>query len=465
MDILVDGYARKWALLRAGWLALLVAGGLACSGPGPDGPGNRRNVLLITLDTTRADRLGCYGYGPETTPHLDALADEGVVFDLAIAQAAVTPVSHASILTGLNPYNHGLRVLHGVSGSRLPEERVSLAETLRDAGYATGAFLSAFPVSAYFGLEQGFDVFDAEFGKNDAPPINQRGVVNTGSAQRRAEDTNARALEWLGRVDGPFLAWLHYFDPHDAALLPPEETMASFSAPPGSEKDRLRALYDFEIRYMDAQIGAVFQALRRSRHWENTIVVVVADHGEGLGDHDWWSHGVLYQEQIRVPFLLRSPGLPASRVDSLVRTIDIVPTLLALLEMPPDNSLDGLNLLPLIGGDTASGPRWAYSDSINRLVYHPVPGVEDRKTDVLAALTDGRWKYIHHSIRREESELYDLANDPRETRNRFTDHPDIAKRFQAELKRRAYLPEGLLGEQRVGPRVVEQLRALGYLAE
>src|SRR4030095_7715569 len=156
-----------------------------------------RNLLLVTLDTTRADRLSCYGYDRETSPRIDAFARDATLFDLAIAQAANTPVSHASILTGLDPYHHGLRVLHGRAGNRLAESLTTLAEVWRQAGGETAAFVSAFPPTRAFGLGQGFDLFDERFLVPGATPVDSDGIVNTGPNQRRSDETTRAALKWL----------------------------------------------------------------------------------------------------------------------------------------------------------------------------------------------------------------------------------------------------------------------------
>ena len=295
-------------------LGACTVGLLSC---GPSAPPPRYNVLLITLDTMRADHLGCYGYEKPTSPRLDALAQESVVFDLAIAQAAVTPVSHASILTGREPYNHGLRVMHGLVANRLEEDQTTLAEVWRQTGAPTVAFVSAFPVSTAFGLEQGFEVFDEDFPNVDGEGlVSARGTVNTGQSQRRADATTEAATNWLraqadeftGNGD-PFLMWVHYFDPHDPQMLPPKEYMQKglnevFRPPADTRADLLRSVYDTEVSYMDAHVGRLLDTFEELGLRENTIVVVVADHGEGLGDHGWWTHGVLYQEQIRVPLMI-----------------------------------------------------------------------------------------------------------------------------------------------------------------
>lgn len=444
--------------------ALLGLGG-SCGGPAADG---RPVVVVVTLDTTRADHLGCYGAPVEgISPRLDGLASEGVRFDAAYAQAAVTPVSHASIFTGLYPYNHGLRVMHGTQQNRLDPAQVTLAEILAEVGYETGAFVSAFPVTEYFGFDQGFDEFDADFDTSTGR-VGARGVVNTGAAQRTAGETTDRALSWMERQDGPFFLWLHYFDPHDETVVPPREDLPGFRME-GPEREWRRQLYDLEITYMDRELGRVFDALRERGLWEDAVVVVTADHGEGLGDHDWWTHGVLYQEQVRVPLLLRAAGLPAGgEVGATVRTIDIVPTVAELIglgegDLPP---VDGVSLVPLARGEVEGLDLSAYADSVNTMNYASVGGGVDRKNDLLFAIVlDDRWKYIHHLKSPNNSELYDLREDPQELRNVIRERPGIVQRANRELKAVPFMPYKQLELEDTPPEVLRKLRELGYAGE
>lgn len=449
--------------------------GLKGSKQGRSEPGSRPpNVVLVTMDTTRADHLGCYGDHHAQTPNLDRLARESVLFSQAIAQASVTPVSHASILTGLEPYHHGLRVLHGTRANRLADDKVTLAEVLRRAGYRTGAFVSAFPAGSRFGLAQGFNTFDEKFEK---PPgketVSPGGIVNTGLAQRRADETTDRALAWLtdaSGASGPVFLWVHYFDPHDPMVVPPARFMAQFPKASGSEEDRLRELYDIEISYMDQQLGRLLEGVRDTLGADRTLTIVTADHGQGLGDHDWWTHGILYQEQIRVPLLIRLPGdqgaaaSAGKRVDSTVRSIDLVPTVLQVAGIPqkawPD-PLDGRSLVPLLQPGTTEGDRTAYADSINRLTYNSTRTIRDVKNDVLFALVRPPWKYIHHLLRRNESELYNLEKDPGETHNLYRELPDVVQSFEIELQQRQVMPR--LGAEPDDPEVSKRLESLGYV--
>ena len=459
---------QRWTALAAILViapALFV--GLLCCSRTPTAPTPGLNVLLITLDTTRSDHLGCYGYAEATSPRLDGFAKSGTLFTNAYSTASVTPVSHASILTGQYPYKHGLRVLHGLSENRLPEGAVTLAEVLRDAGYETAAFISAFPAGSRFGLDQGFRSFDEAFLEGPVDRIvGSDGKVNTGKNQRRAADTTDIALDWLARAPEPFFAWLHYFDPHDARIVPPPEFLMQYPVPAGSVSYRLKRLYDIEIRYMDQQIGRVLDALDASGLTADTVAVIVSDHGQGLGDHDWWAHGILYEEQIRAPLIIRAPGLPAGRrVQHLVRTVDIAPTILDLVGLDPGllGHADGVSLVPMLEGESSDPGYVAYADSVNMLTYGSAVGKPDVKNDMLFALTNGRWKYIHHLIHEDESELYDLARDPHELSNLYAVRTDQVERWRKDLKARGFQPDHSQGRGQMSPEDMERLRSLGYL--
>jgi arylsulfatase A-like enzyme len=426
------------------------------------------SLVLITMDTTRADHLGIYGYPGNTSPRIDALAARASVFTKAISQAAVTPVSHASILTGLYPYHHNLRVMHGTFENTLGDSQSTIAEVLRDRGYATAAFVSAFPLSARFGFSQGFEVFDEDFvGESSlAEAITKEGVVTTGQVQRGAGDTTDRAIAWLRDIEGPFFLWLHYFDPHDDQLLPPADFLEGFPTPVDDERKRLRALYDIEIAYMDRQIGRVVDTLGELGLLESSVLALTSDHGEGLGDHDWWSHGILYQEQIRVPLVIAASDTGSGqRVDSLVRSIDIAPTLLELIGIPKEQQpeYDGQSLVDLMTGKVDDLSLSAYSDSVNTLSYELSPNITDTKSDMLfSVILDGRWKYIHHLDFQPNNELYDLTRDPGELKNIIALHPTIARRARTELDRHPFTPTRQLEGHDVPEDVIEALRALGY---
>jgi arylsulfatase A-like enzyme len=427
------------------------------------------NVVLITLDTTRADRLGCYGYPKETSPCLDRLAEEGVVFDFALAQAAVTPVSHASILTGLNPYRHGVRVIHGKAGYRLSTDHPTLTTLLKEAGWKTAAFLSAFPVSEYYGFHHGFDKFISGISKEGARQVgfDEEGKFTWSVTrnQRRAEVTTQEARRWLRKRKKPFFLWVHYFDPHDPTLMPPDHIVEQFrqDASKNSREDRLKLLYDAEIFYMDQQIGSLLERLRETGHYDNTIFIVVADHGEGLGDHDWWYHRALYQEQLRLPLIIRLPEGPSGvRVKELVRSIDILPTVLEALDLPIPSGVEGKSLLKLMEG-RGDAPRFAYADAINLLDNNLRDGTLVRNQDLMYCVTDGTWKLIHRQFNPDQSELYNLKTDPGELRNVIDQYPKEHERLMQLLEQTGGRIDELIEAAPENPDVLQRLKDLGYI--
>lgn len=434
-------------LLGAALFALLLAG---CTRT----PETQLSALLVTLDTTRADRLGCYGYPLPTSPVLDRLAAEGVLFWNAIAPASVTNTVHASIFTGLEPYNHGVRSMVDQRATTLEDSHVTLAEVLRDTGFRTAAFVSATPAAREFGFMQGFELFDDDFARG--------GRIE----QRRGDQTTDLVIDWLTAVDEPFFGWVHLFDPHDAKLMPPQELLDSFK--PERWRDRAiatRAVYDAEVRFMDQQIGRLLEALDQRGLRERTVVIVVADHGEGLGDHDWWPHGLLYQEQIRVPLILSLPGGPNGlRIDPLVRLVDLAPSLLNWLAVDPGRmpEMDGVDLSRLLTEPTRPLARYAYSESANLQQYSSL-GTVTRKTDRLYVVTDQRWKLIYHQLRPTESELYDLESDPTESTNLFASETEARDRLLRELMRRDPLVRESGDAVDVPPELREKLESLGYI--
>lgn len=413
-------------------VAAIALAGASC-GP-PSGP---PNVVLVTLDTTRPDRMSCYGFTPGSTPSFDALAADGVRFERAVTSSALTPVSHASILTGTYQYHHGLRVLWAESGYELPADRETLTTRLRAEGYSTAAIHSAFPVSSVFGFAHGFDHFDgleASFKSRD------KGKARWDLKQRRSDDTTALVLDWLETAEEPFFLWVHYWDPHDPALVPPEEYLEGIQRSPEGEYHHVE-LYAAEVRYVDEQFGRLVEGLRRRGAYDRTALVVTADHGEGLDDgfqrHGWSKHRMVYEEQLRVPLLLRLPDGPRGVVvQDLVRTVDIVPTLYAALGIESDVRFDGRPLQPLFEGGGGDEPRIAYADQVNG--YDHNAGMVRHRPDAayLYSVQDAEWKLIYRPHMPERSELFHLPSDPGEVQNRFATDPVVAGRLLEDLARR-----------------------------
>ena len=432
-------------------LAAIAALGASCAPAVEDHP----NILLITLDTTRADRLGCYGWPDASTPHIDALADRGVRFEMTLSTAGITPMAHASILTGLNPYHHGLRVFHGDVGHHLSDEIPTLPETLAAAGYETAGFVSAYPLIPYYGLDQGFQTYRTGIEDTQETIDLTRPVRSLrenllldeprSRVQRRADTTTQEALEWLDSrdTDSPWFAWVHFFDVHDLSLVPPlewaeEHGLNYDEAPHQRDLATKDAFYDMELAWMDLQLGRLFDWLESSGALEDTLVVLTADHGQGLSDgqrlHGWSRHRLLYQWSLHVPLLIAGPQIPRGEVvEALTRVTDIVPTLLELIDLTPAGPMDGASLMPLMAG-VEEHSRWAYADALNTLDTHaPLARLPLRCRDDLHAVFDGRYKLIHHRNAPEESELYDLLEDPQEQINLYTRDQQTVTRLRSFL--------------------------------
>ncbi|HET9316578.1 MAG TPA: sulfatase, partial [Vicinamibacteria bacterium] len=350
------------------------------------------SVVLLTLDTTRADRLGCYGHPGGASPNLDALARRGVLFRQAYAHVPLTCPSHASLLTGRLPTGHGVRDNGGyVLAPGLP----TLAERFAAAGHRTGAFVSAFVLDRRFGLARGFATY------HDAVPAGSAADQGDPSHRAvRAEETIDRALRWLEQDPGrPFFLWVHLFDPHHPYEAP-EPYRSRFGADP----------YLGEIAYTDAQVGRLLEAAGRRR----ALVAVMGDHGEGLGDHEEITHGYfVYSNTQRVPLLLALPGvLPeGASVDGVVRGVDLAPTLLDLAGLPGLPEPDGVSLRAHVAGRRGDDAGPAYVES-----YHPRFwwGAQE-----VLGVRSGRWLFVEAP----RPELYDVAADPAEKTNLAASHP------------------------------------------
>lgn len=431
------------------------------------------NVLLITLDTTRVDYLSCYDSSKgELTPNIDAVAADGVRFEFAIAQSAGTPMSHASILTGLNPYRHGVRVISAAGGYKLKPGLPTLATILAERGWHTGAFLSAFTVSEYYDFNRGFATFDNGLTQNpESIVVDDKGGRkrwDQDKHQRRSDVTVRQALTWLGLPrTTPFFLWIHLWDPHDRMILPPEEVVKPFIKPGMSPEETKRAIYAAEVFFVDQQLGRVFALLREKDWYERTLIVIVADHGQGLGQHDWWAHRLLYQEGIHVPLILRGPDWPKGRVaPELVRTTDILPTVLESLGINPPGGLDGLGLNELIAG-RAGAPRMAYADQIIEydLVGYQI-ATQRPKDKLNYCAMDRTWKLIYRYTHPDESELFNLADDPFELNNVLADHPEQFARLKKYLDEcNGYVTRPFTEEALPDRSVLDSLSALGYIGQ
>jgi arylsulfatase A-like enzyme/predicted Zn-dependent protease len=420
-------WRNRFAGFAAGGLAVCAAVALV---HGCGGSRQRPNVLLVTLDTTRADHVGCYGASPSPTPNLDRLAREGIVFEHALTPIPLTLPSHSTILTGQIPSRHGVR---NNGAYVLPPSAETLAEAFGRAGYQTGAFVSAFVLHHQFGLAQGFDAYDDS-------------LID----ERSAALTTARALRWLDRRDAkrPFFLWVHFFDPH----TPWTPARAYRSLP-------LPSPYDQEIAAADGSLGEILNWLREQRLLDRTIVAVVGDHGEGLGDHGEAEHGLfLYRETIDVPWVMRLPKAKSAgaRISALVGTIDLAPTFLDQAGLPPLAATSGTSLRGLLRGDAAPERR-------GLLLETNYPH-ESFGWAPLRGLRTPEWSWI----RAPQPELYRLGDDPQERTNRAAEDGKTAAsldrwmsdQFRAEES--AATNAAQAGE--VPADVAERLSSLGYIS-
>jgi choline-sulfatase len=413
-------------------LALLAATGAGgCSGGGAR-PSERPNLLLVTIDTLRADHLGCYGYRAAATPALDALSARGVRFRTAVAHVPLTGPSHASILTSRTPLGHGVR---DNGGYVLPAAVRSVAEDLKLAGYRTAAFVSGFPLKRRFGLDRGFDTYDDQLPRG-------KDARRTAYVERTADRTTEAALRWLEKAPlpaastAPFFLWVHYYDPHA-----PYEAPAEFTA-------RAASPYDGEIAFVDAQLARL---LRRAEQGPTpTLVLVTADHGESLGEHGEDTHGIfLYDSTLRVPLLLAGPGVPSGRVvETVARGIDVAPTLLDYAGLTA-RGMEGRSLRSAASGaELEDAP--AYAESLHsQLQYGWAP---------LHAWRTARYKLIEAP----RPELYDLQSDGQESQDLSARDPARLEGMRGELRKlMATTAPSAAGE--VDPETAQRLAALGYV--
>jgi arylsulfatase A-like enzyme/Tfp pilus assembly protein PilF len=397
---------------------------LACLGC-RSGVAPRPNLLLITLDTTRADHLGAYGDRRARTPNIDRLAAGGIVFERAITAAPLTLPAHASLLTGLYPFAHGVRNNgHFTLGDRVP----TIATALHDAGYRTAAFVSAFVLDRRYGLARGFDRYDDRM-----------------ELERRGSETATAAGAWLSEAAGdarPFFVWLHLYDPHDPYDPPPPYREAFADRP-----------YDGEIAFDDEVVGTLLGRLRALGVDRSTIVAVAGDHGESLGEHGEATHGLfVYEPAIRIPMIVAGTDrVPAGRrVTALVRGIDLAPTLLDLLHAPALAGAQGQSLMPLVTG-RAKGPDEAYSETYFPQLY--------MNWAPLRSIQDERWKFIDAPA----PELYDLANDARELTNLAPREPARAAVVKRAFDAVTGGGEGATAPSRIDRETAQKLAALGYI--
>ena len=429
-------------LNRASWAAVLALGvAISPAASAEPAKSTRPNVVILTLDTTRADHLGAWGWPHARTPNLDALAARGTRFERCDTAVPVTLPSHATLWTGRFPPGHGIRD----NGTFvLAEKELTLAELLRAQGYDTGAVVSTVVLARRYGLAQGFRIYDDDLGA--------AGSLGTQVAERPARDTTDAALRLIQGLAPPYFLWVHYYDPHEE-YRPPSEFADRASGP--------HRLYDGEIAYMDAEIGRLLRSVPA-----DTVVVAVGDHGEMLGEHGEPTHGLLpFSGARRVPLILAGPGVPVARTEScLARTVDLAPTVLSLAGLKAPSGWDGAALLGGSGAalpagvDPCAGPRApSYTESfLPFFAYRWYP---------LRTLSDGRELFVQaprpslYDLRKDAAESVDLASGRPTAITAWTTRLETLLRAGGESLVDFEAPaQALTGEQ------MAQLQSLGYLS-
>ena len=397
------------------------------------------NLLLITLDTTRADRIHAYGFDGIETPNLDRVAREGVLFEEAVAPAPLTLPAHSSIFTGKFPPAHGVR---DNGGFFLDDRETTLAERLQSRGFTTGGFVGAYVLDHKWGIAQGFQTYFDDF------DLSKYQSLSLGSVDRPGNEVADHALAWLERAGSSrFFGWVHFYDAH-SPYDPPEPFKSRYEGHP----------YVGEIAFVDSQVGRLLAYLDAHDLTRHTVVIVMGDHGESLGEHGEATHGFfVYQSTMHVPLLIRAPYdvMAGRRVSEVVRSIDILPTALELLGVNADERFEGTSVVPLMTGAKKELGLAAYSEAIYPRFHF---GWSD-----LRSLTAGRYKFVAAP----RPELYDLQQDPTESRNIYPERQALGDRMNQELvaleSRMSSTASAPRAAVEVDPDARERLAALGYV--
>lgn len=495
-------------------LALSTAFALGCGGSdsersdtdGAPKLAGKPNIILVTVDTLRADHLSTYGHARETSPNLTRLAERGVLFEVAYSTMGTTLPAHLSIMTGLYPHQHGYVANHGAmsGGFESGENRRTIAEILRDDGYTTAAFVSGPTVSSVTGLDSGFDEWDQhEYDK----------LRSLASTSRHSSETTDKAVAWIAKAPSePFFLWVHYWDPHEPNI-PPEPFASQFETDdvvetliderrirpevlrerfddeelarlfhpdwgrhggelvlPTIDRDAVRSLYnryDSDVYATDTALGRLMDSLSAQELFDDSIFVFTADHGQALGQHDWLEHGRIQGENVHVPLVMRFPGDVVEqplRVSEVVSVVDVFPTIMSRIHSASATEL----LAQASGEDLFSGEylrRFAFSQrSVRERDWEPGEDTDGLKF----GLTTSRWKYYHRPDGADE--LYDLLVDPGELVDVAANHPDVLETLERHvrsiLSKRSFTPEA-----RKGPvsaemeKFREALGKIGYTGE
>ena len=393
--------------------------------------GDKLNFLLITIDTLRSDKLSCYGNEHIKTPNIDRLASRGALFLKAFAHTSTTLPSHANILLGTTPLYHGV---HDNVNFKVMDEYLTLAEHLKQKGYSTGAVVGAFPLDSIYGLSQGFDTYDGDFGQT---------VSGKRSEERPAESVVDKSLEFLNLSHSPWFLWIHCYDPHDP-YEPPEPFKTKYADRP----------YEGEIAYVDFALKKIFQYLENNDLFENTVIILTGDHGESLGEHGEKTHGhFAYNSTLWIPLIIYFPGIKPQIVDQNVSHIDLFPTICETLKIKKPPFLQGISLIPSMEGKKQK-QRSIYFESL--LPYYnfgwaPIRGIIQDK-----------YKFIDSPI----PELYDLENDFDETKNISKKKSLVQYRKKlSEILQTQETREQAAANQTIDRDALEKLKSLGYVGD
>ncbi len=394
------------------------------------------NVVVITLDTVRADHLHCYGYDKIKTPVIDGLAKNGVLFEKAVTQAPLTAPSHASIFTGENPNVHRVR---DTGGFALKPSSVTLATILQEAGWNTAGFISASVLNRQFGFNQGFATYDDRISET----IDK--VTGQPAAARPANVTIDHAIRWLNNQSGkPFFVWLHLYDAHEP-YHPPPQFLAQYPKDP----------YDAEIAFEDRQLGRFLDVVRQKSPAGKTLILLLSDHGEGLGQHGENGHGIfLYDSTVRIAWIMTGPGVPAGvRIQQQAREIDALPTVLNLLGGTSSSAIQGTSMVPAFSGKTVP-TTYSYEETL-------YPKINMGWSE-LRGIHTAHWMYV----RAPRPELYNLDEDPGELTNVISNHPKEFRELEAQLKKLSLLGSDNTETVTTNPmdrQTLTQLQSLGYI--
>ncbi|MBZ5627256.1 MAG: sulfatase-like hydrolase/transferase [Acidobacteriia bacterium] len=401
------------------------------------GVSDKPNVLIVTIDTLRADHVGCYGYKPGHTPNIDSLAADGVLFKQAFTPVPITLPSHTVIFTGTYPMLNGM---HDFSGNRVSRDQPTLASILKSNGYTTGAVIASAVLDSRFGLNRGFDFYYDHF------DFNRLLESNLDAMERPANVVADEALRWLEQhYQKRFLLWVHLYDPHHP-YNPPAPYRETFKSHP----------YDGEIAFADAQLGRILTFLKKKGVYGHTLIVFLADHGEGLGDHGEKNHGFfIYNSTLHVPLIFKLPAAGTRRqVTQAVSTVDVLPTILDELQIAVPKAVQGRTLAAALRGKTAEASP-IYSESfLPRLHFN---------WSELRGLQDESYKFIDGP----KPELYDLSSDPGELHNLYAAKPAVSQELQSRLGSvvtKYTQGQGMAEKTPLDPALAERLRALGYTA-